>query len=162
MAAGADINARDRAGRTILWHQIALMPKAKDDGQDSHDDVQFLLDHGANPRLRDFRGRTLLHETIKKRPSSFSSSSRSRDDTDNPWFEFLLGIGLDHTIVDYDGNSLLHELAAREASTYPYRREWVLPLWERLVCTLGLDVGQQNVSFYFISPDVIVLQKEPC
>ncbi|KAF5012003.1 hypothetical protein FDECE_1918 [Fusarium decemcellulare] len=142
LAAGADINARDRSGHTTLWHQVARWPDVKDDGQESHDDVQFLLDHGANSHLRDFRGRSLLHQAIKKRPASYSS--RSRDDTNIPRFEFLLGIGLDHTVIDYDGNSLLHELAAREASLYPYVRNWVLPLWERLVCTLGLDVDQQN------------------
>lgn len=143
LVAGADINARDRLGRTILWRQIGKMPQMKDD-EELHDDVQFLLDHGADPHLRDLIGRTLLHHSIKQRPASFHSSTE--DDIDIPRFDFLLGLGLDYTMVDYNGNSLLHELAARESSTYPYIRGWVLPLWERLIGTLGLDADQQNVS----------------
>ncbi|KAF4982526.1 hypothetical protein FZEAL_1865 [Fusarium zealandicum] len=144
LAAGADIHARDRVGHSVLWHQATRWPVCQGDGRWSHGDVQFLLDHGADPHSRDSRGRTLLHQAIRKRPSSCSPSSRSGDDTDIPRFSFLLGLGLDHTIVDYNGNSLLHELAAREASPYPYVRDWVLPLWEQLVCTLGLDLNQQN------------------
>ncbi|KAM0283557.1 hypothetical protein ACHAO9_009662 [Fusarium lateritium] len=119
------------------------MPKVQDDGQELHDDIQFLLDHGADPNLRDFRGRTLLHESIKQRPASFHSR-RGEDDTRIARLDFLLNLGLDHTVVDYNGNSLLHEFAARESSTYPYTRDWVMTLWERLVCTLGLDVDQKN------------------
>ncbi|KAM0190095.1 hypothetical protein ACHAPI_009607 [Fusarium lateritium] len=143
LAAGADINSRDRAGRTILWRQVGTMPKVEDDGQESHDDIQFLLDHGADPNVRDFRGRTLLHESIKQRPASFHSRT-GEDDTRIPRLDFLLNLGLDYTVVDYNGNSLLHEFAARESSTYPYTRDWVMILWERLVCTLGLDADQKN------------------
>ncbi|KAM0499195.1 hypothetical protein ACHAP8_005907 [Fusarium lateritium] len=143
LAAGADIDSRDRIGRTILWRQVGTMPKVQDDGQESHDDIQFLLDHGADPTLRDFKGRTLLHESIKQRPGSFHSRV-SEDDTRIPRLDFLLNLGLDHTEVDYSGNSLLHEFAARESSTYPYTRYWVMKLWERLVCTLGLDTDQKN------------------
>lgn len=141
LAAGADINARDHAGHSIFWHRISEMPKPKD-GDDSQprDDVLFLLDHGASPRLRDLRGRTCLHEAIKTQPIG------SEDRRDTPRFDFLLTIGLDHTIVDYDGNSLLHELAAREGSKEAYGRKWINPLWEHLVCTLGLDINQQNVG----------------
>ncbi|KAJ5529966.1 hypothetical protein N7527_003359 [Penicillium freii] len=139
LAAGADINARDRAGHSIFWHRISQMPKPKgDDDNQPRDDVLFLLDHGASPRLRDFRGRTCLHEAIK------TQLIGPEDQRDTPRFDFLLEIGLDHTIVDYDGNSLLHELAAREESQEPYGRKWVTPLWERLICNLGLDVNQQN------------------
>lgn len=117
------------------------MPKPKDDDDNlPRDDVLFLLDHGASPRLRDFKGRTCLHEAIKTQPIG------SEDRRDTPRFDFLLAIGLDYTIVDYDGNSLLHELAAREESQEPYGRKWVTPLWERLICNLGLDVNQQNVG----------------
>lgn len=139
LASGADINARDRNGHTIFWHQIAQAPKSK--GSDPRDDVRFLLDHGAAPHMRDLRGRTCLHEAIKKQPMI------SSDVKDTPRLDFLLEIGLDHTLVDHDGNSLLHELAARERQKDGHGRKWVLPLWERLVCTLGLDVDQQNVSF---------------
>ncbi|KAJ5643004.1 uncharacterized protein N7484_005511 [Penicillium longicatenatum] len=139
LAAGADINARDRAGHSIFWHRISQMPKPRDDEESQPPgDLSFLLGHGASPHLRDFRGRTCLHEAIKTQPIG------SEKGTDTPRFDFLLAIGLDHTIVDYDGNSLLHELAAREASKKAYGREWVNPLWNRLVCTLGLDVNQQN------------------
>lgn len=118
------------------------MPKPKDDDDSqTRDDVLFLLDHGASPRLRDFRGRTCLHEAIKTQPIG------SEDRRDTPRFDFLLAIGLDHTIVDYDGNSLLHELAAREESKEAYGRKWVNPLWEHLVCILGLDINQQNVGY---------------
>lgn len=156
LAAGADINSRDRAGRTILWRQIGTMPKVQDDGQDSHDDIQFLLDHGADPTLKDFRGRTLLHESIKQRPASFHSRT-GEDDTRIPRLDFLLNLGLDHTVVDYNGNSLLHEFAARESSTYPYTRDWVMILWKRLVCSLGLDTDQKNVSV-LASPGVLIIQ----
>ncbi|KAJ5982074.1 hypothetical protein N7451_012174, partial [Penicillium sp. IBT 35674x] len=139
LAAGADINARDHAGHSIFWHRISQTPEPRHDEESQpRDDVLFLLDHGASPHLRDFRGRTCLHEAIKTQPI------RSKNGTDTPRFGFLLAIGLDHTIVDYDGNSLLHELAAREVSKEAYGREWVIPLWERLVCTLGLDIDQQN------------------
>jgi hypothetical protein len=142
LAAGADINARDRNGHTIFWHQIAQAPRSKH-GEDGgpRDDVRFLLDHGASPHMRDLRGRTCLHEAIKKQPTT------SSDSKDTPRLDSLLGIGLDHTLCDHNGNSLLHELAARERDRDGYGRKWVLPLWERLVCTLGLDVNQQNVSF---------------
>ncbi|KAH6986669.1 ankyrin repeat-containing domain protein [Ilyonectria destructans] len=139
LAAGADINARDRAGHSIFWHQTSQMPELKcGDDSKPHADLLFLLDHGALPRLRDVRGRTCLHEAIKKQPIGF------QDWTDTPRFDFLLGIGLDHTIVDHEGNSILHVLAAREESGKAHGRKWVLPLWERLVCTLGLDVDHQN------------------
>lgn len=143
LAAGADINARDRAGHTIFWHQMALMPRSNNgENGDARDDIQFLLDHGASPHLRDLRGRTCLHEAIKKQPIGTS------DIKDTSRLDFLLGIGLDHTLVDHDGNSLLHELAARESDKEAYGRKWMLPLWERLVCTFGLDVDHQNVRFF--------------
>uniref|UniRef100_A0A8H7K3D0 Uncharacterized protein n=1 Tax=Bionectria ochroleuca TaxID=29856 RepID=A0A8H7K3D0_BIOOC len=88
--------------------------------------------------MRDLRGRTCLHEAIKKQ------STISSDSKDTPRLDFLLEIGLDHTLSDHDGNSLLHELAARERERVRHGRKWVLPLWEHLVCTLGLDVNQQN------------------
>lgn len=142
LAAGADINARDRTGRTIFWHQIAQTPRSKHDkgGGGPRDDVRFLLDRGACPHMQDVRGRTCLHEAIKKQPMI------SSDIKDTPRVDFLLEIGLDHTVVDHEGNSLLHELATREREKVGYGRKWVLPLWERLVCTLGLDVDRQNVS----------------
>lgn len=127
LAAGADINARNRAGRTILWRQVGTMPDMRDNGQESHDDVQFLLDHGADPHLRDFKGRALLHESIKQRPASFHFRF-GENDTGIPRLDFFLSLGLDHTVVDYNENSLLHEFAARESSTYPYTRDWVLIL----------------------------------
>lgn len=141
LAAGADINARDRAGHSTFWHQISRMPKTEADGHDGpRDDVQFLLNHGALADLRDFRGRTCLHEAIKRQPIGSEGTEHT------PRFDFLLGIGLDHTIVDQDGNSLLHELAAREGFRKAYGRKWVFGLWEKLVGTLGLDVDHQNVS----------------
>ncbi|CAG9982350.1 unnamed protein product [Clonostachys byssicola] len=135
LAAGADINARDRKGHTIFWRQVKQAPRAKDD-------VRFLLDHGASPFVRDLQGRTCLHEAIKRRDSTSNHSSVSPEST---WrLDFLLEIGLDHTAVDKNGNSLLHELAAREGDKDAYGRDWVLPLWKRLVNDLKLDVDQQN------------------
>ncbi|KAJ5704801.1 hypothetical protein N7536_000490 [Penicillium majusculum] len=120
LAAGADINARDHAGHSIFWHRISQMPKPKDDDDNqTRDDVLFLLDHGASPRLRDFRGRTCLHEAIK------TQLIGSEDRRDTPRFDFLLAI-------------------AREESKEAYGRKWVNPLWEHLVCILGLDINQQN------------------
>ncbi|KAH7125069.1 ankyrin repeat-containing domain protein [Dactylonectria estremocensis] len=144
LSAGADINAQDRTGRTIFWHEIQQLSKARSnvEGKELCNPIQVLLDHGSLPHLRDYRGRTCLHEAIKMQ----MVGSASDDKKDTPSFDFLLGIGLDHTIVDHDGNTLLHELAAREGSTVAYGRKWVFSLWERLVDTLGLDVDQQNHS----------------
>lgn len=140
LAAGADINARDRSGHTVFWHQASQRPERKGSGDGTpHDDFRFLLNRGALPGLRDFEGRTCLHEAIKKQKGD-------EETRDTPCFDFLLSIGLDHTVVDYNGNSLLHELAATEAAETSSDLKWVPSLWERLVCTLDMDVDQQNVS----------------
>ncbi|VUC29009.1 unnamed protein product [Clonostachys rosea] len=144
LAGGADINARDRNGHSIFWHQVkqSLRYKNNKDGS-SHDDVCFLLDHGASPHVWDLQGRTCLHEAIR-RHDDYCYAHDSAHDQSGSRLDFLLEIGLDHLAVDKYGNSLLHELAAREGDRDPYGRDWVLPLWERLVHELHLDVDQQN------------------
>lgn len=134
LSAGADINARDRAGRTIFFQSVSRLFYTAE----SEKVLQSLINHGASPHERDFKGRTCFHEIIAEQPWG-------NDGKTTLLLDILLDLGLDPTGLDHDGNSLLHELAARE-STDISDRPWVVPLWERLVCSLGLDADHQNVS----------------
>ncbi|KAI0394843.1 ankyrin repeat-containing domain protein [Xylariaceae sp. FL0594] len=121
--AGADLDARDRQGSTILFRAVDYCR------QGSWSLLKLLIEKGALATVRDFQGRTLLHEAIKRWPP-FHSSQRTEG------LDLLLECGLDPTVADNHGNNLLHELAIGSRNHDEH-------LWKKLLA-LGLDLNQRN------------------
>ncbi|KAJ3577241.1 hypothetical protein NPX13_g3327 [Xylaria arbuscula] len=128
LASGADLNARDKQGSTVLFRVI------EDRWRENPDFVQLLIEKGASLTVRDFQGRTLLHEAIRRR----YTGRRLRRHLGADFVEFFLARGLDFKVIDHHGNNLLHELAMRP-------KESDRGLWEKLLA-LGLDLSQQNYA----------------
>ncbi|TDZ18941.1 Ankyrin-3 [Colletotrichum orbiculare MAFF 240422] len=125
IGAGADVNARDKNGASLLFRRIGA---GAGGGDDPHEDVKLLLSMGARPDVRDLDGRTLLHEAV-----------RCYDDSR---FDFLVGLGLDLHAKDHHGNGLLHEFA-RHSLNKSHVPDRPLTVWRRLFA-LGLDADQAN------------------
>ncbi|KAJ5183915.1 hypothetical protein N7492_001531 [Penicillium capsulatum] len=98
-AAGADLEARDNQGRTLLTNSMCGHPH-----YDYHRFIPSLVKRGANINAQDYQGRTILSYLIK--PYSFQSKH----------VEFLFLQGADPNITDYNGDTFLHHLAANYAS----------------------------------------------
>ena len=126
-AAGADIDAVDKFGRTLFFNLVSKNP-FKD-----QEELTTLLQFGASPHIPDFRGRTCLHQVVKK------LKRKGRDDR----LELLLAQGLEPKAVDYSGNSLFHEIAIATLEDRFSIDGDPTTAWTRLEA-LGLDVHQEN------------------
>lgn len=142
LGAGADINAQDHEGKTVLFQIISGRNWQSSRGPPHHD-LQNLVDRGARTDSRDHKGRTCLHEAIKvwEKPGRYSDC---KEYPQTSRFDFLLDLGNDPSSVDYKGNSLLHELA-RHSQVHSSRSHQI-EFWRRLVDDHGLKFDQTNVS----------------
>ncbi|KAJ5978351.1 hypothetical protein N7501_001693 [Penicillium viridicatum] len=97
-AAGADLEARDYRGCTLLtramrrpqWNCRELLP--------------YLISRGANINAQDYKGNGILSYLIG--PYHFQSE----------YLDFLLSLGADPKMVNYEGDTFLHQLAANFAT----------------------------------------------
>lgn len=97
-AAGADLEARDYRGCTLLtktmcrpqWNCRELLP--------------YLISRGANINAQDYEGNGVLSYLIE--PYRFKSE----------YLDFLLSLGADPKMVNYKGDTFLHHLAANFAT----------------------------------------------
>ncbi|KAI0199498.1 ankyrin repeat-containing domain protein [Astrocystis sublimbata] len=128
LAAGADLNAKDMQGATVIFRAIA------DSWTENMEFVETLITKEASLTARDFQGRTLLHEAIKTRWTGIFI----KPGVGANFFEFFLARGIDSSGIDNHGNNLLHELAVRS-------RDHDEDLWKRLLA-LGLDLSQRNYT----------------
>ncbi|KAJ6098187.1 hypothetical protein N7499_002561 [Penicillium canescens] len=118
LQAGADFEARDRAGRTVLFRHIDSIQISRSNPTL----FQTLIDLGARLNTRDFRGRTLLHQCCHQ-------INR---------LDHVISLGIDPTLADYEGNTLLIETAASKISNinkFAFLKH---------LCGLGLDIDQAN------------------
>lgn len=97
--AGADLEARDNQGRTLLANSIHGRPS-----YDYNGFIPSLISRGANINAQDYEGKTALTYLIKSH--SFKSEH----------VDFLLSQGADLEITDYKGDSFLHHLTANYAT----------------------------------------------
>jgi ankyrin repeat protein len=136
--AGADINAADSNGETLLFGGLANFSFEK---KDEDRCIKALIERGANIAVRDLAGRTILHATI-------GAHAFLQDDTKSTYgckkLDFLVSLGLDLQAVDSLGNTLLHELAerARATSSLDHGHSMV-DCWRKLAAN-GLNVDQKN------------------
>ncbi|KAF9890532.1 hypothetical protein FE257_005937 [Aspergillus nanangensis] len=98
-AAGADLEARDYQGRTLLSKQISGHPS-----YNCRDILPYLISRGANVNTQDYKGNTVLHYIVQ--PYVWKSE----------YLDFLLSIGADATLTNYNGDTVLHRLAANFAT----------------------------------------------
>ena len=90
--AGADINAKDKAGFSALYYAVTdIQPEI----------VSMLLSSGANPNVQVLTGDTLLHTIIKKDQYRSLYSPEKRDEI----ITLLLQKGADSTIADSEGKT---------------------------------------------------------
>ncbi|KAF4471405.1 ankyrin repeat [Fusarium albosuccineum] len=113
---GADINAEDKTGMTILSHKFSC-GRTRDGSYSSErsfkEDVKQLMSQGASIFARDKYGRTILHQIVSTQQLPKSRNSK----LDMSTFEFAVELGLDVNAVDDAGNGLLHELAMNRSNT---------------------------------------------
>jgi ankyrin repeat protein len=135
LAAGADINARDFLGMTVLSRAMSSHSSASD-----HSDIKGLSERGADLGIRDHKGRTLLHQAVSQHEGRFDWTYGKKVVTR---LEFLLSLGLDPQATDHCGNTLFHEAAVKYGVLDSYSGPKLIPLWEQLLA-LGLDIDQGN------------------
>ncbi|CAG9973273.1 unnamed protein product [Clonostachys byssicola] len=139
--AGADINAANSNGETLLFGGLANFSFEKEDEGRC---VKALVERGADIAVRDLAGRTILHATV----GTHAFSAFSQDDTKSTYgcrkLDVLVSLGLDPQAVDSAGDTLLHELAERARATSNLDHGYsMVDCWRKLVAN-GLDVDQKN------------------
>lgn len=139
VAAGADINARDKSGAPLLFKPVRQNPSRSH--EDANRDTKTLIEHGADVLARDFDGRTFLHVAVKDH--EFRWGAPDQPERTMSRLEFITSLGLDVHATDHHGNGLLHELALRSQNHDQGRGTSVTALWRGLV-GLGLDLDLKN------------------
>ncbi|VUC26820.1 unnamed protein product [Clonostachys rosea] len=138
--AGADINAVDSNGETLLFGGFNDFSFEKNE-KDEDRCIKSLIERGADIAVRDLAGRTILHATVR-------THAFSLDDAVSAYgckkLDVLVSLGLDLQAVDSAGNTLLHELAERARATSSlYHSHIMVDCWRKLAAS-GLDVDQKN------------------
>ncbi|KAL2787914.1 ankyrin repeat-containing domain protein [Aspergillus keveii] len=95
LAAGADIEARDYNGRTLLAR--AMFDRANYGYEEM---IPYLVSRGANLNTQDYQGNGVLHYMVRPHRLQFEA------------FEFLLKNGADPNMTNYKGDTILHRLVA--------------------------------------------------
>jgi ankyrin repeat protein len=135
--AGADINARDHPGSTVLFDAVApnsrVSTHASKDTERATQVLEELLARGAAPDIRNKAGRTLLMQAVSAHVRD--QRSVAFKDTQIP---YLLGLGLDPLAVDDSGHTLLHEHMGSFRAT-----GFGKGFWKELL-ELGLDPNQAD------------------
>jgi len=120
MAAGASLESRTDAGRTVLLSCLQ-------DQMCYEWDIQTLLDVGADIHACDFTGKTVLHYCCEK-------------DEGLDFLTKLVDAGADPSVCDYAGNTLFHQ-AARKGPSYYEKKQ--LAILEKIL-ELGVDPRAVN------------------
>jgi ankyrin repeat protein len=131
---GADINAKDFAGRTLLCHIMGERMSS------DHSDIEALIAKGADPSVSDYKGKTLLHHAVA-RDDRLHHAMKPRKTATR--FDFALSLGLDCQSLDYNGNTLLHEVVLRPGILQSQYTSQHIVLLEQLLA-LGIDINQGN------------------
>ncbi|KAJ5960881.1 uncharacterized protein N7479_008031 [Penicillium vulpinum] len=98
-AAGADIEAKDYRGCTLLTKAMRGHPQ-----WNCRELLPYLISRGANINAQDYKGNGVLSYLIK--PYHFESE----------YLDFLLSLRADPKMVNYEGDTFLHHLAANFAT----------------------------------------------
>ena len=93
--AGAKLEARDNAGRSVLFRVVSR----RSFDVDWKASVKLLLNCGADVHTVDYKGRSLLHEAVRLRLNSGE-------------VQFLLAAGANPLTCDHRGRTLFHEATA--------------------------------------------------
>ncbi|KAH0491001.1 hypothetical protein TgHK011_002447 [Trichoderma gracile] len=136
---GADINAVDRNGNSLLFR--LLSSSARPYGDESQRYLAHVIDRGLSPFQRNYHGETALHQAVKYHDAS--RASRRAGATHRSRLDFLISLHLDVKAVDYRRNTLLHTLAMRRYNSNSYNGMHLTAFWEQLLA-LGLDLEQRN------------------
>ena len=100
ITAGADLNAQDNRGRTVLFNYVPVAANhAFGRPEDFAKALQEIVDLGARPDLTDFEGKTLLFVYVTTREPKLAFVSK------------LAELGVDVEATDHQGNTPCHELA---------------------------------------------------
>ncbi|OJJ78555.1 uncharacterized protein ASPGLDRAFT_182453 [Aspergillus glaucus CBS 516.65] len=116
--AGADLEAQNLAGQTVLFTQFTS-PEINKEGRPEI--FEMLINQGARTDTRDYKGRTLWHHGCEK----------------GKRLDHLRSLGLEPIVTDHEGNTPLHEVAA--ATSHSNKLESMKHLMG-----LGLEVDQPN------------------
>ncbi|KAJ5166248.1 uncharacterized protein N7482_005029 [Penicillium canariense] len=95
-AAGGDLEARDRHGRTLLTRSMCGHPMFN-----PHESIPVLVSCGANINAQDYSGNGILSNLIN--PYTFRSEH----------VDLLLAHGADPQMKNYQGDTFLHQMAAQ-------------------------------------------------
>lgn len=139
LASGADINATDSIGQTILSRNMGgHMPSSSSGGAD----VVALIERGADIHVRDFKGRSLLHHGVAQHAGT-GAGWYGPGEQPATRFDHILEQGLDPQALDYNGNTLIHEAVTKSGIRDSYHGPQYVPLLKQLL-SLGIEVNQGN------------------
>ncbi|KAM3565221.1 hypothetical protein MY1884_000294 [Beauveria asiatica] len=132
--AGADIDATDNDGRTVLFDVVGRQHQIN---QERVWTLEYLVGARASKEIRDHQGRKISHEAIKGLMSSHDLGLIVQ------WLDALDSLELlDLEAVDNAGNNPLHELCSRVQNTR--NRHAIDMHLVRLLTGAGLDMSQKN------------------
>ncbi|KAM3441590.1 hypothetical protein NHJ13734_002735 [Beauveria thailandica] len=132
--AGADIDATDNDGRTVLFDVVGRQHQIN---QERVWTLEYLVGARASKESRDHQGRKISHEAIKGLMSSHDLGLIVQ------WLDALDSLELlDLEAVDNAGNNPLHELCYRVQNTR--NRHAIDMHLVRLLTGAGLDMSQKN------------------
>ncbi|KAL8994982.1 MAG: hypothetical protein Q9169_005201 [Polycauliona sp. 2 TL-2023] len=121
LASGADLDAKDIKGKTVLMHMIngwTTKPET----------IALMVAKGAKLETRDHEGATVLLQLCK--------SSRSA-----PLVSALVDLGANQHTTDFNGDNAFHHLARQERETYHSTEQTAL---FELMINLGVDSNARN------------------
>ncbi|TVY92560.1 Ankyrin [Lachnellula willkommii] len=145
LAAGADMEARNPEGQTVLFSWTEQLGYGRGDSDRTERFLELLLRHGANPRVTDHAGNTPLHlqqmwnqspgvvpmlvqwgaEINARRESDLATPLIAVAKSQTVEVNEYIDSGADPSLQDSEGNTALHYICTSRCFRLSHLQEWL-------------------------------------